>query len=235
MFKENFIGVIVVDGKIMRESKNELGEVIVKLPFGSEYVVKLKNLDTVNAVADVEIDGSIAASGLIVRPGTSVELKGFLEGLQVKNKFRFIKKTKEISEYRGDRIDDGIVRIKYCFEKRRPTYYVNPSITFPWWQVTTYTYTTNVSTSNAADCGWKQDAEGITVKGSKIQQNFSYGSTDELEEQEHVINIKLVGSTEDGFMIKRHITTKTKLMCQTCGKTWKSSYKFCPSCATYLK
>ena len=36
--------------------------------------------------------------------------KGFMEGMVARNKFRFIEKTKQISDYRGDRVDDGIIR-----------------------------------------------------------------------------------------------------------------------------
>jgi hypothetical protein len=250
MFRNDFVGVVVNKGKIMRETNNHLGENVVKLPFGSEYGVRLKNLNTVKAVVDVEIDGSSAAQGLIINPGTSFELKGFLEGMKVRNKFRFIKKTKEISNYRGDRIDDGIIRISYRFEKVQPVYYIEPwpirSIvpeSQPWHFVNTnVTYTLGSSgnasggTQNACFVNqvMEQTADGITVKGSETKQDFVHGWTNPLEEHAHVINIKLVGYTESGVSVQKPITTKTKLKCKTCGRKWPSRYKFCPNCTTYL-
>jgi hypothetical protein len=203
-------------------------------------------------VVDVEIDGSPAAQGLIINPGTSFELKGFLEGMKVRNKFRFIKKTKEISNYRGDRIDDGIVRISYRFEKVQPIYYVQPLQWNSWprsfgpdynWREVTYT-SSNMDfgvqsaggTQNSCFVNqvMEQTADGITVKGSETKQDFVYGWTNPLEEHAHVINIKLVGYTESGVSVQKPITTKTKLKCKTCGRKWPSRYKFCPNCTTYL-
>lgn len=249
MFRNDFVGVVVNRGKIMRESRNELGENVVKLPFGSEYAVRLKNLNTVKAVVDVEIDGSRAAQGLIINPGTSFELKGFLEGLRVRNRFRFIEKTKEISNYRGDRIDDGIIRISYRFEQPQPVYYIEPlpmkSLVPPWHPTRSfgpdlqYTYTSSNTygggTQNSCFVSQVQEtAEGITVKGSETRQDFIYGYTNPLEEHAHVINIKLVGYSDSGIAIKKPITTKTKYRCKTCGRKWPSRYKFCPNCTTYL-
>jgi hypothetical protein len=254
MFNNNFVGVVVNKGKIMRETKNELGENVVKLPFGSEYAVRLKNLNTVRAVVGVELDGVSAASGLIINPGTTFELKGFLEGLHVRNKFRFIKKTKEISNHRGDRIDDGLVRISYRFEQALPVYYVEPfmrSLVPPPWPVsfnsdggwlqsnTTYTVSTtdfgSGGTQNNCFVNQVQEtADGITVKGSETKQDFVYGYTNPLETHAHVINIKLVGYSESGVAVKKPITTKIKLKCSTCGRRWPSRFKFCPNCTTCL-
>jgi hypothetical protein len=252
MFNNDFVGVVVNRGKIMRETKNSLGENVVNLPFGSEYAVRLKNLNTVKSVVDVEIDGVSAASGLIISPGTTFELKGFLEGMHVRNRFRFIKKTKEISNHRGDRIDDGIVRISYRFEKLQPVYYIEP---WPMrsivpdqspWQFTYTSYNSGYGTGGVQSGGSTQNnccfvnqvmdktSDGITVKGSETRQDFVYGHTNPLEAHAHVINIKLVGYSDSGVAVQKPITTKTKLRCSTCGRKWPSRFKFCPNCTTYL-
>lgn len=253
MFKSDFVAVVVSSGKIMREAVDSLGEITVRLPFGSEYSIRLKNLNTVKAVANVEIDGRDAGRGVIVEPGGTVELKGFLEGLRVKNRFRFIRKTETISKHRGDRIEDGIIRITYKFERVWEPIKLTPYVPHPWYPGHTYwTYTTHDTTyntgggtsgqlnravSNIPDQVFCNSVcePGITVKGSETRQDFVYGDVGFLEETEHAINIKLVGHDRiSGKIINKPITTKTKVFCSTCGKKCKSSYKFCPRCSTYL-
>ena len=53
-----------------------------------------------------------------MQSNSDFELQGFLEGMTVRNKFKFIQKTKEVQEHRGDRIDDGIIRVEFAFEKQ---------------------------------------------------------------------------------------------------------------------
>lgn len=114
VYKDRFVAVIKCGGKVLREKDN-----IVTLPFGSEYSLLLKNLESRRAVVKITIDGQDVIDGsLIIQPNSQCELEGFLEGYNVKNKFRFIQKTQEIADHRGDRIDDGIVRVEYRFERK---------------------------------------------------------------------------------------------------------------------
>lgn len=116
MYKERFVAVVKCNGSILREID---GAVI--LPFGSEYTLLLKNLESRKASVKVNIDGQdiIYNSSLIIDPNRETELKGFLkEGLVAKNGFKFIQKTKEIIEHRGDKLDDGLIRVEFVFEKK---------------------------------------------------------------------------------------------------------------------
>lgn len=113
-FKKNFIAVVKNRGKILRERNG-----VVTLPFSTEYSLLLKNLESRKALVNVSIDGEDVLDGqsLIVQPNSNSELKGFLRGRKTTNKFKFIRKTKEISDYRGDKLDDGIVRVEFKFER----------------------------------------------------------------------------------------------------------------------
>lgn len=117
-YKENFVVVIKHKGKILRERND-----FVSLPFGSEYSILLKNLEGRKAVVRVSVDGDDVLDGnsIIVFPNSKLELKGFMKGSKVTNRFKFIQKTKEIADYRGDRIDDGFVRVEFKFEKKKVT------------------------------------------------------------------------------------------------------------------
>ena len=119
VFQNNLIAVTRSNGKILRE-RNVDGTQEVTLPFGSDYSILLKNKDSRRVVVKVEIDGQdvLDHNELVIGANSETELAGFMSGNEVRNKFRFIKKTQEISDHRGDRVDDGIIRISFRYEQR---------------------------------------------------------------------------------------------------------------------
>lgn len=250
-YKEQFVVEVKCKGKILRV-KNDC----VYLPFGSDYSIYLKNLNSVRASVKIAIDGEDVLDGsmLVVNGNSSVELQGFLKDNYAKNKFKFIQKTKEIQDYRGDRIDDGIIRVEFAYEKTKQDpvilreehhhyHYNNPF----YWNYGGY-YTGDSSDNNtkiltAYNISCCSDAslsnvplpdEGITVKGEECNQQFNYTSIGKLE-QSTVIIIRLKGLVDQtGQIIDEPIITKKKLVCSSCGKKSKSSFKFCPNCGTFL-
>jgi hypothetical protein len=100
VYNNKFVVVVKAKGKILREQGD-----IVYVPFGTEYTIMLKNLNTKRAVATVTVDGSNVTSGykLIVEPGETFELEGFMRGQSVSHKFKFIEKTKRIQKHRGNK------------------------------------------------------------------------------------------------------------------------------------
>ena len=113
-YKDHFVVEVKSNGKILRVKDDA-----VFLPFGSEYTLLLKNLHSRRASVNVSIDGDdvLDNHSLILDANSSTELEGFLRGNVARNRFRFINKTKEISEHRGDKADDGLIRIEFAFEK----------------------------------------------------------------------------------------------------------------------
>ena len=77
--------------------------------------------------------------------------------------------------------------------------------------------------------------EGITVKGSEVNQQFQYGYIDELENISHVLVLKLKGYNSKEEKIKQPLLVKTKVQCKTCGELNTSKNKFCSSCGTFLE
>ena len=118
VYNSNLIAVVVCQNQITREVK-ENGENIVRIPFGSDYFIRLKNMNSTRAVINVQIDGKDVLSDrrLVVEPNTTIDLLGFMENNVVKSAFRFIQKTQEIVNVKGDHIDDGFIRITWRFEK----------------------------------------------------------------------------------------------------------------------
>ena len=147
-YKDHFVVEVKCNGKFLRVKDGA-----VYLPFGSEYTLLLKNLNSKKASVIVHIDGQdvLDFSSLIIDGNSQAELKGFLSGTTARNKFKFIHKTKEIQEHRGDKADDGIIRVEFAFEKPKPKtiihdhehhhHHHDPNY---WWP-DTYTYNANVS------------------------------------------------------------------------------------------
>lgn len=246
MYKEKFIAVIKNRGKILREDGGS-----VRLPFGSYYTILLKNKNSVKAVANVEVDGEdvLQNHGIIVPPNQSVEITGWMRDMDKTNKFKFIQKTKEIQEFRGDKLDDGLVRIAYKFETKpvcKPMVIKNPwevrykTNDYVWDCDTAFTPPlTGISlngnyTLTSYNCSAPLKDEGITVKGKIIDQEYQYGSTDPLEDASHVIILRLRGISRVGQKVKKVITTRSRIQCDICGRKWKSHVKYCSNCGNYL-
>lgn len=119
MHKNKLVVAVKTNGKVLREDKDT-----VFLPFGSEYSLLLKNLNTVRALLTIEIDGVNVLDGekLVVNPNGEVDLQRFMKnGNQSQgNRFKFIERTAAIENGpRGIGAIDGIVRVSFQFEKRK--------------------------------------------------------------------------------------------------------------------
>ena len=250
VYKESFIAVIKNKGKVLREHRD--GDDIVYLPYGSEYSITLKNMNTVKALVKVEIDGRVAIENLIIQPNSTVDLERFFENnMNQGHKFKFIEKTNDIKEFRGDKVDDGFIRIEFQFETEKQaimrylqyspgnTYYWNdtPNIVYGSGNILPNNNTSecNVSNSNVSLDGLEEidNEDGITVEGEISNQGFTNGYIGQLENKKNCIIIQLKGRT-DKHNINKPITTKEKIQCKYCGKKSKSGCKFCPNCGAAL-
>lgn len=116
MYSNKLIACVKAGGKVLREQGDN-----VFLPFGSEYTLWFKNEHTRKAQIKVEIDGTdvLFNRALILNPGETTDLKGFVRDMLGNDNraFKFITKTQEISDFRGDKIEDGLIKISFQFEK----------------------------------------------------------------------------------------------------------------------
>lgn len=260
MVHQNYlVASIKCNDKILREHSDT-----VYLPFGSTYSVLLKNLNTKKALVTIYIDGKTVIDGLILPPRSkhkdnTVEVERFLEdNYESGHKLKFIEKTDEISNYRGDNIEDGLIRIEYKFEQDFPRLiytdwiYYNNSCTNNYWETRPTMYR-NVSGNNVVygsttdsellksqsiSCSTaqytSQNDQGITVEGGYSDQSFQSGHIGPLEVETHVIVLNLKGYSPSDTPLKEPIGSRDKLQCKTCGRKWKSSHKFCGNCGTCL-
>jgi hypothetical protein len=116
VYKNHLVACIKVNGKVLREQFNT-----VTLPFGCEYSILLKNLNSVRAQVKVSVDGKDATEGtwLIIHPNSSLELERYIRNgnFERGNRFKFIERTGDIEAHRGIGAEDGLVRVEYKAER----------------------------------------------------------------------------------------------------------------------
>lgn len=119
MYQNKLVAAIKVNGQILRE----VGQSVL-IPFGSEYSVFLKNLNSVRVKVKVSIDGTDATGDtwLVVNPNSTLDLERFIANgnMSEGRRFKFIERTKAVEQHRGTKVDDGLVRVEYRFERVRP-------------------------------------------------------------------------------------------------------------------
>lgn len=253
VYKEKFVAVVKCNGRVLREI---CGAVL--LPFGSEYSLMLKNMESRKALVKISIDGKpIGSNSLILEPNREIELERWVDS---PHKFKFIKKTDEIVENRGDRIDDGTIRIEYQFEQYKTeathnymvyhdVYYHNPWRIYPsypyWGEVwccnsagkgvgscpTATTMSCNATPTISSNIAAD---EGITARGSESGQQFQQGYIGSLDNNSHVIILCLKGTDEKNVVLDKPITVKEKKRCSICNKTTEYTDSFCPCCGSAL-
>lgn len=117
MYNSKLVASIKANGKVLREFKDT-----VYIPFGSEYSILLKNLSTVKALVNVYIDGdNVVPGGLVLNAGQECDLQRAIRNgnLSEGNKFKFIERTGKIEDHRGIKLEDGLIRVEFQFEKTR--------------------------------------------------------------------------------------------------------------------
>lgn len=242
MYNQKMVAAIKVAGKVLRED----GET-VRIPFGSEFSVLLKNLNTVRAIVNVEIDGTdvTGGAGLIVPPGGSIDLERFIKNNNMAEglRFKFIERTAKIENGpRGVKAEDGLVRVTFEFEKvvklnMRPEIFTKGVFGDGDWDYSSIggslgnERTRGMSTSKTS--AKSQSETGITVGGSVSSQKFVEGEWFPTDGVKYPIVFKLLGEIE-GVPVATPVTVRTRVECPTCGTKADHGAKFCKECGTGL-
>jgi hypothetical protein len=170
MYSEKFVVAVKHNGRVLREQ----GDTVL-IPFGSEFSLFFKNLNSVRALARVQVDGQDATKGtsLIIPPKGTVELERFLDASQMDkgHKFKFIERTSKIENGpRGIQAEDGLIRIEFEFEKQPPKYetikrtYVDEYWSRPYyWNGPIWSSSATVSSS---DCAFGNSTTTLSAKSA---------------------------------------------------------------------
>jgi hypothetical protein len=131
VYSEKLVLAVKVNGKVLRED----GDLVI-LPFGSEYSLLVKNLDSVRMEFNLSIDGAPAVQKIVVTSNSSVELERYhMNGnMECGNRFKFIERTAQIEKHRGIGTEDGLLRLEAWRERAKkfvdvpiPRYYDEPA------------------------------------------------------------------------------------------------------------
>jgi len=140
MYSSNFVASVLVGGKIVREEGNT-----VKVPFGGEYCVRLRNKNNTLCIVDLYVDGELANTvGSLVLEGNSYyDVRGFLTKLGNHKKFQFVKLSDNRVRQPGE-LENGIIEARFYLQKQvervkeviveRPIYIYNDRLINPWFQ-----------------------------------------------------------------------------------------------------
>jgi len=125
MYSNKLAVAVKSNRKVLREFKDT-----VFLPFGAEYSLLIKNLNTVRALVRISIDGNeVVDGGLIVNANSEIELERMVKtNLNEGNRFKFIERSDAVEQHRGVKLEDGIIRVEYQFED--VTRYRHPVLTY---------------------------------------------------------------------------------------------------------
>lgn len=252
MYQNKVVLAVKSNGKILREMKD-----VIQLPYGSEFSILVKNLDSRRIKFRLHIDGQdvLDKTEIIVNANSETEIKRFIHNgnMNEGNAFRFIERTQVIEDGpRGIKVDDGIIRVEFWHEKEMSTglefykqlqrddkgYYGSPryydtllrGMSTSWDSKACY----NTCSKDLIQSANASSTEiGITVPGSKVDQKFQeiYGFNSEA--QSHVIILRMTGFVNNE-KVESPVTVKTKQKCVTCGKVNKISNNFCSACGTSL-
>ena len=231
------------NGKILKEDKDT-----VLLPFGSEYSIFIKNMNTRRALVTITIDGTnVCSGGIVVNAGASADIERFVKDHDTGNRFKFIEKTQTIENARGNKIDDGLIRVEFQFEKEVPQmlpvyqheYFPSPIRWTSNTQSTDNNPLRSISTNSVTATSMHVDVptisdSGITVPGSISNQKFVTVSDFPLDDKKHVIVMRLLGVDANAEPIKEPTPARRKQKCVTCAKINKATAKFCTECGTSL-
>jgi hypothetical protein len=233
VYKKQFALAIKHSGKILRENGEK-----VYLPFGSEYEIVLKNLNSVRAKVKVQIDGVDISDGysIEVGPNKSIDLERFIRDNKVGNKFKFIERSEAIENNRGIKIEDGIVRIEYQFEKIIIPQYIPPLMGQSYYAHQPEYCSSEIRGASSIQCysanAISTNNIGITVPGSISNQRFETSTSFITEQETFSLCLHLVGMTDK--LVEKPVLVSSKFKCSSCGKLNKSNYKFCSECGTSL-
>lgn len=124
MFNQKMVACLKANGKVLREFNDT-----VYVPYGSEYQIYLKNLNTVRAIVNITIDGTdVVPGGLVVNANQEIDLERFVKDMSKGNKFKFIERTAGIESHRGVKAEDGLIRISYKYAKVVPQLWSQPFV-----------------------------------------------------------------------------------------------------------
>jgi len=136
-YSNGFIASVILKNTPLREF-NYRGKRTVKVPFGSEYIIRLKNKTRDPALVEVSIDGTDVLNGsqIVLKAGETMDLERFVDDNSKGKKFKYI--SLEAGAASGEiddpfREENGLVRIKFhkALHIPKPTVTLTSPMSYP--------------------------------------------------------------------------------------------------------
>lgn len=220
MYKNNVAIAIKAGGKVLRE---QAGAVLI--PFGSEYSVFVKNINSVRVKFRLNIDGADALSNreIIVEPKSSVEIERYIRNgnMNQGNKFKFIERTLAVESHRGAKVEDGLVSVEVFTEQPAPkiTHEYHYEHHYPWYSGPCWGSTILRSTGMRSGTGGMRSGAGF-ASGIQAQVNNTSMSTTNGETRAFAQNMAGIpaqndaGITVDGGFSEQKFVDGGWFLCQ---------------------
>lgn len=243
MYKDGFVVSVMRDDRPLRESGRT-----VRLPFDSEYKIRLKNKNNSSCKVKVYIDGTPVSQlgDFVISMWGTLDLERFVtDSLNSGKKFKFVSAD-------DSRVQDptspqnGIIRVEFYKATNGPL--ITFDYDWPYWNgddgsswkkksssddsdSVEWTYTNN--TQNAFYCSTLGDVstracsmsdKGATVEGGDSNQSFVTVSDFETEAIPVVIELELRAPRSAAAPEPR------RNYCGTCGARRRLKDKYCPQC-----
>ena len=121
-YQSGFVVSVLQNNKPIREFNN-CGERVARIPFDSEYKLRLKNKTKVRALVEIDIDGTdiLDGSRLILKAGDTVDLERFVDDSYEGRKFKFmsLEKGAAIGKIQDPTsVDNGLIEVRFYKEKQ---------------------------------------------------------------------------------------------------------------------
>jgi hypothetical protein len=259
MHSNNFVVSVKSHGKVLRE----FGDTVY-VPFGSEFSLYLKNLNSRRASVKVSIDGNDVLNGseLVVGANQSLELERYLKDLNRGNRFKFIERSAGVEAHRGVQAEDGLIRVEFAYEKayipwvnttyRGNDWYgsggfnPNPYGTFCDTSLIGERRITKGLSQNAfinavgtVGCNASVESYSAPVSDAGItvpgsESNQKFTTVSSFATDASTVIVLKLVGEMGQNLVKQAVTVKAKPKCQTCGRVNKATNKFCSECGTAL-
>lgn len=128
MYRNKFVVVVIVDGKIQQETASGTCEI----PFGSQYTIRLRNRNSKRAVCNLYIDGeNVSGGGFIIEANSHVDIE---RPVHSNRKFLFDSIDSENAYDQGknahfENYNHGLIEAKFALERVYQPYYTPNSYT----------------------------------------------------------------------------------------------------------
>lgn len=251
MYKDDFVLSIMRDGRPLRESGR-----IIRMPFNSEYKIRLKNKNGKSCKARVTVDGTPVSQlgDFVISSWGTLDLERFVnDSLNKGKKFKFVSaKSDEVQDPTNS--DNGLIRVEFYLATNGPLIITHDS--WRWsggseiWpcndddgtiprkkkgidetlgggNTTSAFYSSNVSfTCDNAMVDTIPDDKGATVEGGESNQSFMTVSDFDTEITPVVLELEL-RAPRDGVAPEPR-----RNYCGSCGAARRDRHrdKYCPQC-----